>query len=190
MLLLASKNGHADVVRELLAAKAPVDVEDRRWLHGVVAGFAEWSRRRGAGIARREGRGRYQSRQWCHAAVGGGTARVCGCVQALLAAKADVNAKGADGLTALSLASGYGSVEDAAQDLLAAKADVNAKGVGGTTPLIAASRNGHADVVRALLAAGADVAAREPTTAPRHCTWLRRMVMQMRCKPCSKPRPT
>ena len=56
-------------------------------------------------------------------------------VQALLAAKADVNAKAANGGTALMVASQTGHLE-VVQALLAAKADVNAKAANGVTALI------------------------------------------------------
>jgi ankyrin repeat protein len=77
-------------------------------------------------------------------------------VQGLLAAKADVNARGLLGVTALIAASGFGHLQ-VVQALLAAKAEVNAKAGDGTTALFMASQNGHADVAQALLAAKADV---------------------------------
>jgi len=80
-------------------------------------------------------------------------------VKALLAAAADVNAKRANGATALMIASEKGHM-DVVQALLAARADVNVKGGAGVTALMIASQNGHLEVVRALLAAKADVNAR------------------------------
>ncbi|KAJ5902812.1 hypothetical protein N7495_003340 [Penicillium taxi] len=81
-------------------------------------------------------------------------------VQALLAAKADVNASPArsDGRTALRAAAGGGHLE-VVQVLLAAKADVNASPADyyGRTALQAAAGGGHLEVVQALLAAKADV---------------------------------
>jgi ankyrin repeat protein len=79
--------------------------------------------------------------------------------RALLAAKADVNTKDANGGTALVLASYQGHLE-VVQTLVAAKADVNAKGINGGTALMAASLPGHLEIVRALLAAKADVNAK------------------------------
>jgi FOG: Ankyrin repeat len=58
-------------------------------------------------------------------------------VQALLAAKADVNAKVNDGPSALLMASQQGHVE-VVRTLLAANADVNAAAANGATPLLSA----------------------------------------------------
>ena len=97
-------------------------------------------------------------------------------VRALIAAKADVNVANNDGKTALFAASRNGHA-DVVQALLAAKANVNAKAeysfsgyavtLGGLDPvakptkgwtaLMVASQYGHIDVVRALIAAKADV---------------------------------
>src|SRR5208282_4649887 len=81
-------------------------------------------------------------------------------VKELLAAAADVNAKRANGATALMIASEKGHM-DVVQALLAARADVNVKGGAGVTALMIASQNGHLEVVRALLAAMAEVNAKE-----------------------------
>jgi len=100
-------------------------------------------------------------------------------VQALLAEGVDVNTRNKLGQTALMMASRDGHL-DVVQALLAKGADVNAMDNGGeTTPLMEGSRvvgyaknignrtalmmaswNGHPDVVRALLAKGADVNAK------------------------------
>jgi hypothetical protein len=80
-------------------------------------------------------------------------------VQALLAAKADVNAKAANGATSLIAAAQNGHLE-VVRALLGAKADVNARAAIGATALIQASQNSHLDVVRALLTAKADVNAK------------------------------
>ena len=76
-------------------------------------------------------------------------------VQALIAAKADVNAKTDKGVTALILASARGN-QKVVQALIAAKADVNAKDDDGNTALTWASENGYQEVVQALIAAKAD----------------------------------
>jgi hypothetical protein len=80
-------------------------------------------------------------------------------VRALLAAKADANAKMADGTTALMITSRANEL-NVLQALLAAKADVNAKTPNGATALMLASVNGHLEVVRALLAAKAEANAK------------------------------
>ena len=75
-------------------------------------------------------------------------------VKMLIAAKADVNAKTADGTTALFIASQNGHPE-VVQALIAAKADVNTEDDDGYTALIVATMNGHLDVVQLLKKAGA-----------------------------------
>ena len=70
-------------------------------------------------------------------------------VQALVAAKAEVNAKAASGATALGVASEQGHL-DVVQALVAANADVNAKAANGATAMMQASQNGHLEVMRGL----------------------------------------
>jgi uncharacterized protein len=77
-------------------------------------------------------------------------------VRTLLKQGADVNTPQGDGMTALHWAAQKGDL-DLAQTLLYAGANVRATTrVGGYTPLLIASRNGHAALVDALLANGAD----------------------------------
>jgi ankyrin repeat protein len=80
-------------------------------------------------------------------------------VQALIHAKANVNDKAADGVTALMIASQNGHLETV-RTLLAAKADVNAKDVKSGTALVVASEQGRLETVRTLLGANADVNAK------------------------------
>ena len=68
----------------------------------------------------------------------------------------NVNAKDANGSTALIRASKKGQTEIVSM-LLAAGADVNAKEIYGNTALIVASGNGHKEIVAILLEKGADV---------------------------------
>jgi ankyrin repeat protein len=78
-------------------------------------------------------------------------------VRALLRVGADVNAAQGDGMTALHWAAESGDV-GLAQVLIYAGANLEAQTrLGGFTPLLVASQTGTADVVRTLLAAGADV---------------------------------
>lgn len=77
-------------------------------------------------------------------------------VKALIAAKADVNAKSSDASTPLYIAAGKGHTT-IVQALLAAGAQVNAGGFNGLTPLHSSAGGGHAETVKALVAAGADV---------------------------------
>jgi ankyrin repeat protein len=94
-------------------------------------------------------RGTFETPALFEASAAGDLSRV----QALLAAKADVNAKAANGATSLIAASQNGHLE-VVQALLAAKADVNAKTADGGTALMLASQNGH-------LEGGAGLAHRE-----------------------------
>jgi serine/threonine-protein phosphatase 6 regulatory ankyrin repeat subunit B len=80
-------------------------------------------------------------------------------VKAFLDAKADVNARQANGSTALMLAA-LGGHQEVVRALLDAKADVNAHQNAGITALCMASINGHQEVARALIAAGANVNAK------------------------------
>lgn len=77
-------------------------------------------------------------------------------VKALLQQKADVNAAQGDGSTALHWAATAGDLE-MTRMLLAAGANVKAASrIGKITPLVLASQTGNADIIEALLAAGAD----------------------------------
>jgi ankyrin repeat protein len=77
-------------------------------------------------------------------------------VRTLLKQGADVNTAQGDGMTALHWAAQKGDLE-LAQTLLYAGANIRATTrVGGYTPLLIASRNGHATLVDARLASGAD----------------------------------
>ena len=87
-------------------------------------------------------------------------------IQALIDKGADVNAKTADGWTALMSASSSGYVGSdghlkVVQALLAKSADVNAKSNDGWTALMSASGKGHLTVVQALLDKAADVNAKD-----------------------------
>lgn len=91
--------------------------------------------------------------------AGGGHAAI---VKRLLAAKQDVNERYGNDLTALMWAAGYvDGVADAAGEatvatLLDAGAQVNAEDNRGRTALMIAAERGHADIVKLLLARGAD----------------------------------
>ena len=80
-------------------------------------------------------------------------------VLALLAAKADVNAK--IGEWSHGVDTGLGARPPrCGRALIAAKAEVNAKMADGDTALMIASQHGHLEVVRALIAAKAEVNAK------------------------------
>jgi uncharacterized protein len=76
-------------------------------------------------------------------------------VQTLLAGDGDVNARSADGTTALHWAV-HNDNERLVEQLIAAGADVNARNDYGSTPMSEAAVLGNAALIRRLLAAGAD----------------------------------
>jgi ankyrin repeat protein len=80
---------------------------------------------------------------------------------AALAAGGDVNARGADGSTALIWAAYNGDVE-LVERLLAAGAEANAKNEFGTSAISEAAIGGYADVIGALLKAGAEADTANP----------------------------
>lgn len=91
-------------------------------------------------------------------------------IRSLLAAGADPNARGADGLTPLLHVadSGAGCVA-CAEALIAAGADPNAQGADGRAPLHYAAVRGLEDLVNFLIAAGADADIRcEDGLSPLH----------------------
>ena len=91
-------------------------------------------------------------------------AAACGdadALERLLAFGLDVDARDAQGCTALLRASGAGHVEGV-RKLLAAGADTAIASENGATPLSAAVRMGHAGIIDLLLAAGADPSQRLP----------------------------
>ncbi len=77
-------------------------------------------------------------------------------VEALLRARADVNAAQPDGSTALHWAADHGDARTAAE-LLAAGARPNVKTDTGMTPLVLACQAGNAELVKVLLKSGASV---------------------------------
>ncbi len=88
-------------------------------------------------------------------------------VKVLLAAGAEVDARDAEGSTALYLAAAYRCL-DCVHQLLAAGAFVNARCAGGRTPLHVA----RATAIPVLLAAGADEAAKDNEgNVPLHTNW-------------------
>lgn len=82
------------------------------------------------------------------------------CVQALLAAGADTEARNIHGMTALHLAVARGNME-CVRALLAAGADINARDHHGNTPLMTAFSHRRLPLFRELLHAGANTSARD-----------------------------
>ena len=82
------------------------------------------------------------------------------CVEALLAAKADVAAKNDKGITALHYAAGNPSVTKI-RALILGGADIKAEDAKGRTPLHWAAESGYTDVVVTMIGAGANINARD-----------------------------
>ena len=81
-------------------------------------------------------------------------------VQAAIAGRADVNARNANGQTALTVAVRRGSL-DIVQVLIAAGADINTRDNYGDTALMHGAIYNYLEIVEALIAAGADVNIRD-----------------------------
>jgi ankyrin repeat protein/serine/threonine protein kinase len=159
-LYWASRNGHSEVVGQLLAAGA--DVNQARTDTGTTPLYSASSNGHSEVVGQLLAAGADVNQATTddgstplYMALSNGHSEVVG---QLLAAGADVNqARTDNGSTPLYWASSNGHSEVVGQ-LLAAGADVNQARTGdGTTPLCMASSNGHSEVVGQLLAAGADV---------------------------------
>ena len=93
-------------------------------------------------------------------------------VRSLLAKKADVNAPGADGTTALEWVIRIDDV-DTAKLLLAAGADPKKPNRLGVTPVALASANGNTEMLRLLLDAGVDANSMDPNGEPASWSAIR-----------------
>jgi hypothetical protein len=163
-LQAGSEGGHLEVIEQLLAAGADVNVEPA--FRGRTAlqtasegGYIDVVERLLAAGANINGEpATFGGRTALQAASQGGHLEV---VERLLAAGANVNAKPTfGGRTALQAASEGGHLE-VVERLLAGGADINAKPASeGRTALQAASEGGHLEVVERLLAAGAEINAK------------------------------
>src|SRR5262245_45969001 len=89
-------------------------------------------------------------------------------VRSLLAKKADVNAAGADGTTALEWMIRIDDI-DTSKMLLAAGADPNKANRLGVTPIALATANGNTEIIRLLLDKGVDPNTIDPNGEP--ATW-------------------
>ena len=156
---LASRNGNAHILRQLL--KAGADPNDSR--HAVNAGETPLMLAARSGqveavttlldvetdVNAKETWNGQSALMW---ATAEGHVSV---VRALIAHGADIHARSNSGATALLFAARKGS-PGSVRALLAAGADVNVQRPDGATPLLVAVINGHEDLVDLLLAAGAD----------------------------------
>ncbi|KAJ9459978.1 Ankyrin-like protein [Diplonema papillatum] len=139
--LLASHEGHADVVKRLLRARAAVDAVNRRGATAlVVAGGEGHLLVAGAKVDAADSFGHT-------ALVLAGQRPYEAAVRELLAVGANVEAADPKGWTPLILASDKG-YEDVVKELLAAGANPNAAAHRGSSALIRAALNGHERVRR------------------------------------------
>jgi ankyrin repeat protein len=156
-LWIASKDGHVEDVKRLLAAKADVNAARTDGVTPLI-------------VASENGHLEtvkllLEAKADVNAAKNDGVTPLIVAsenghletVKLLLEAKADIHARRkTDGITPLFIAAQEGHT-DIVKLLLAAKADVNAAKNDGVTPLSVASENGHLETVKLLLAAMADV---------------------------------
>ena len=158
-LALASQNGNAAIIEQLVAAgvdpndpRQAVNAGETPLMHAARSGQVEAVRalaRAGADRDAQEGWNGQSALMW---AAAEGHVPV---VEALIAAGADIRARSNTGATPLLFAARKGS-PGAVRALLAAGADVNGRRPDGATPLLVAVVNGHEDLVDLLLEAGAD----------------------------------
>ena len=150
-LMRAAQQGHSDCVKALIAAGAKVNTKDHDGTTALMVADD--------GMAALEGTSDDQ------------TGNANG-MRALISAGADVNAKDDNGATALMYVAGHG-VADCINMLIAAHADVNARGhiyesghpsnsiSGGETPLMVSAQTWNVGSMKALIAGGADVNAKD-----------------------------
>ena len=154
ILILASQNGHCDLVRQLLERGADVNaakqnggtaliLASHKGYSDVVKLLLEWGAEVNAAM-----------HNGCTALMATCWNGHCNVVRLLLERGADVNAVKEDGETALILARFHC---DVMKLLLERGAEVNAATLGGLTALILTSQNGNCDIVRLLLKREADV---------------------------------
>ena len=159
-LVVASNNGHGDVVTILLAAGADTEATtsglETALIRAANNGHAQITAKLLAAGAELEAMTRGLETALVRAAFNGHRE----VVQILLHEHASTEASGAHGHTPLLWAS-YQGYADVATMLLDAGAATEAKDVHGNTALIAASAHGHLDVVSVLLEADASTHARD-----------------------------
>ncbi|KAJ9448209.1 Ankyrin repeat and KH domain-containing protein mask [Diplonema papillatum] len=159
-LILASYQGHADVVSRLLRTSEGRAAVDSTNTHGATALLVASQMGHESVVKELLSAGAdvnaATNDSWTALILASVTGN-SSVVKELLSAGADVNAaRRYDGSTALIRAS-YGGHASVVTELLSAGADVNAAMKDGRTALIYASEKGHESVVKELLSAGADV---------------------------------
>ncbi len=149
-LTLATRDGHLEIVRLLLAAGANTKSEGWALVLASERGHMEIAQALLlAGVPVETG-----PQQWT-ALMGASRGGHTNIVEALLQAGADINARDADGSSALMMAVAGGHT-DTVQTLLQATAPVNDRLADGSTALMMAARDGRSEIIHLLLEAGAD----------------------------------
>lgn len=155
-LMRAAGNGHIEVIKILIEAKADLNLKDAKGMTALDSA-ADMGKEEAAILLFNAGaKGNYKppgpNENLLQTARGGSAKGL----QDYLKAGADINARDKDGRTALMLATPFGDV-DTVQAFLDAKADVNAKDNEGRTALMSAPSN----VIKLLLGTNADVHAKD-----------------------------
>lgn len=155
ILMLAARNGNADLVRAVLAKKVDVSATDNSGAnalsHAVRSGNDEAARLLLAAGAKVEVVDRYGWTPLMHAAVNGHA----GTVKLLLEKGASPKAQDGKGRTALLLSAAYGDRPEVVRTLLAGGAERDARDGKGRTALALAEMRGYGQTAKALKEAGA-----------------------------------
>ncbi|HHJ21188.1 MAG TPA: hypothetical protein ENJ84_15390 [Gammaproteobacteria bacterium] len=155
-LILASEEGHIDIVEALLAKRVNVNARNDTGATPLMVASGSGHTDLVKALIAKGADVNMQRKDGLTALMAASEKGHTDMVEVLLEKGADVNVRKEDGWTALMFASREGHT-DMVEALLERGADVNAQDKEGLTVLMLASGKGHADIVKALLAKGAHV---------------------------------